>query len=36
MEEVKAEAARQLVYVNNIENILNSKCCGKKGQFVGQ
>jgi hypothetical protein len=36
IEEVKAEASRQLSYVNNFESILNSKCCGRKGQFVGQ
>lgn len=35
MDELRSEVKRQLVYTNNVEAILNSKCCGKRSRQVG-
>lgn len=35
MDEVRSEVKRQLSYINSVEAILNSQCCGKRKNLIG-
>lgn len=34
--ELRSEVKRQLTYINAVDSILASKCCGKRNRFVGK